>query len=104
MHKSNVVCSSSSAWVYYFVSLGTSQKYKHIYLIRLSFWCHKNFFDPSSGFGYRDSRCYRERGGIMAKRAGSGGEGLALIPAEGYLTPISGPIFGGDIVILTAVR
>ena len=32
---------------------------------------------------YRESRKYRERGGIKAKRAGSGGEGLGLIPTEG---------------------
>ena len=32
----------------------------------------------------RESRGYRERGGIKAKRAGSGGEGLGLIPTEGY--------------------
>ena len=36
-----------------------------------------------SGLGNRGSRKYRERGGMKAKRAGSGGEGLGLIPAEG---------------------
>ena len=33
----------------------------------------------------RESRDYRERGGIMARRAGSGGEWLGGFPAEGYL-------------------
>ena len=31
----------------------------------------------------QESHGYRERGGIKANRAGSGGEGLGLIPAEG---------------------
>ena len=35
----------------------------------------------------QESRGYRERGGIKAKRAGSGGEGLGLIPTEGYNFP-----------------
>ena len=49
-----------------------------------SIWCHTNSFDASSGLGYRDPLGYRERGGIKAKRAGSGREGLAFIPTEGY--------------------
>ena len=38
----------------------------------------------TSALWNRDSRGYRERGGIMARRAGSGGEWLGGYPAEGY--------------------
>ena len=37
----------------------------------------------TSALWNRDSRGYRERGGIMARRAGSGGEWLGGFPAEG---------------------
>ena len=43
-------------------------------------------------FMNRESRGYWERGGIKVKRAGSGGEGLGLIPTEGYMYLLS-PIF-----------